>query len=368
MTEPIIQILPFVGLAFLIGTVIGSFLNVVIHRVPRGESVVTPGSHCPHCGAGIRPVDNLPGLGFLRRRGRCRDCGGAIPGRYLLVELLTGLIFAGLFLKGGLVPETGFEMIFAAALVALIFIDAETRTLPNVITYPLLLFCLLAALWRGGWGEPLSYNFDLTLLFTTGVEEIEPRWLAVRGGLLIALAAPCFWLLDRLDLLLFGKYLDWEEIGTEPEMESLEIAAERRYERTIGMTIMAGLLAGAGWIWLGLRLGTTDPLALDGANDGLIGAVVGALVASLPLWLLRTVHFLARGMEGMGLGDVKLVAAIGAFLGWQGALSVLLLGSLSGSLIGLVMMRRSGERLRTAIPFGCFLGLAALVVLFRSTV
>jgi len=84
LTEPIIDFLPLVGLAFLFGTVIGSFLNVVIHRVPRGESVVTPGSHCPRCGAGIRPIDNIPLLGYLRRRGRCRDCGETIPGRYLL--------------------------------------------------------------------------------------------------------------------------------------------------------------------------------------------------------------------------------------------------------------------------------------------
>jgi leader peptidase (prepilin peptidase)/N-methyltransferase len=372
LTEPLINFLPFLGLAFLGGAIIGSFLNVVIHRVPRGESIVRPGSHCPACGHAIRPVDNIPLLGFILRQGRCRDCGGAISVRYPLVELLTATLFAGILWRNGPTPEAlpqvVIEMGFAAALVALIFIDAATRTLPNVITYPLFLGVLLATLWRGGWGEPISYNFDLTVLFTTGVTEPDPRWMAIRGGLLIALAAPGFWLLDRLDLLLFGKYLEWEELGEEPGEEEQLAAATRRYERTIAGTMIVGLLAGAGWIWLAGQLALSDPLALGGADQGLLSALIGATVAGLPLWLLRTVHFLLRGMEGMGLGDIKLMAGIGAFLGWQGALSVLLLGSIAGVIGGLLLMRRSGERLQTAIPFGCFLGLAALLVLFRNTV
>jgi len=210
---------------------------------------------------------------------------------------------------------------------------------------------------------------------------VEPglnlTWVAIRGGLLIALAAPSLWLLDRIDLLLFGKYIELEEMGEEPcdpeeviwVMEAGELeAGHRRYERTILATVIGGLLAGSGWIFFSLRIGRIDPLALSGSADGLTLGVIGALVATVPLWLIRAIYFQLRGMEGMGLGDVKLMASIGAFLGWQGALSVLLLGSVGGSLVGILLVMQSGRRLRTAIPFGCFLGLAAIVVLFRNVI
>ena len=384
MPEPFIPLLLLTGLALLFGSIIGSFLNVVIHRIPRGESIVRPGSRCTHCGNPIRPIDNIPLLSFVLRRGRCRECLAPISWRYPLVELLTGIVFAAIVWNHGAAPESLLGMIFVSALIALIFIDAQTHTLPNVITYPLLLFSLLGAAWRGGWGEPIGYNFDLSLIFNVG-EVAEPGLnltrVAIRGGLLIAFAAPSLWLLDRIDLLLFGKYIELEEMGEEmgdemgdPEEVTWVMdagvmeAGHRRYERTILATVIGGLLAGSGWIFFSLRIGRIDPLALSGSADGLTLGVIGALVATVPLWLIRAIYFQLRGMEGMGLGDVKLMASIGAFLGWQGALSVLLLGSVGGSLVGILLMMQSGRRLRTAIPFGCFLGLAAIVVMFRNVI
>ena len=363
MTESVYVLLILTGFGSLFGLAIGSFLNVVISRVPHGESVVWPGSHCPNCGTAIRAIDNIPLLSFLRLGGRCRHCRGKISRRYPLVELLTAVIFAGIVWKNGGAPESLVEMAFAASMIALIFIDAGTRTLPNVITYPLLIGGLLANLWRWGWGDPLSYGFDFSLLFSSREEVFSAPWLAIRGGLLIGLAAPLLWLLDRLDLFLFGKYFEVEEFDatdgdfTPPESHS---------QAAIARIIIVGILAGIGWALFVILSGSDGQLTTSSADRGLITAVTGALVGVLPVWLLRTCYFQLRGREGMGLGDIKMMAGIGAFLGWQGALSVLLLGSTTGAIFGLVLARRGGAGLQTVIPFGCFLGLAALITLFRS--
>lgn len=354
------------GLALVFGAIIGSFLNVVIHRVPRGESVVWPRSRCPACGTAIRAIDNLPLFSFLWLRGRCHHCRTRISRRYPLVEVLTALVFAGLAWKSDASPESLTEMAFASMMIALIFIDAATRTLPNAITYPLLLGSLLANLWRSGWGDPLSHSFDLSLIFTvTGAsgEESSVVDLAIRGGLLIALAAPFLWMLDRLDLFLFGKYFEPEDDSAnneewEPRGSLIHGA--------IGRTILIGLLAGIAWALFVLHSGSAGRLVTSSADRGLVTAVIGTLVGVVPVWLLRTSYFHLRGREGMGLGDIKMMAGIGAFFGWQGALSVLLLGSTTGAVFGIIQARREGAGMQTAIPFGCFLGLAALVTLFRT--
>ncbi|MFM8394285.1 MAG: prepilin peptidase, partial [Acidobacteriota bacterium] len=329
-------------LAAICGAVIGSFLNVVIHRVPRGESVVWPGSHCPACGMGIRPLDNIPLLSFMLLRGRCRNCEAEISRRYPLVELTTALLFGALVWKNGATPEVLLEMGFVATIVSLIIIDTETRTLPNVITYPLLLGGLLATLWRSGWGEPISYSFDLTLLFTAGEAAPTLLYPAIRGAVLIGLATPVLWLIDRLDLLLFGKYFEWEEFGSsedyeDDDQEAWIEQAERIHNRVIIGSMLIGLLVAAGWFVGVQHYGEADRLAIENAYQGLSAGVAGALVGAAPLWLLRTFHFYLRGREGMGLGDIKLMAGIGAFLGWQGALGTILLGSISGSIVGLLL-------------------------------
>jgi leader peptidase (prepilin peptidase) / N-methyltransferase len=368
----IIPLLLLTILATTFGAVIGSFLNVVIHRVPRGESVVWPGSHCPACGVGIAPLDNLPLLSFILLRGRCRRCQSPISLRYPLVELATALIFGALVWKNGVTPETLIEMVFVGAILSLIVIDIETRTLPNIITYPLLLIGLLASLWRSGWGEPIRYSFDLSLLLVSGESAFDPLQIGIQGALLIGLAIPVLWLVDRLDLLLFGKYFEWEDLGSDSDTvtEGIEDGwserAELLHDRMVYGSLISGLLIGAGWFIGVQHYGDLDRLAIENASQGLTAGVSGALVGALPVWLLRTFHFYLRGREGMGLGDVKLLAGIGAFLGWQGALGTILLGSISGSIVGLLLLRRSKEGLQTTIPFGCFLGLAALLILFKT--
>src|SRR5215510_9615189 len=127
----------------VLGAMIGSFLNVIIHRLPREQSIVFPKSTCPKCGAAIHFYDNVPILSFLILRGRCRACGAPISARYPMVEALCALLFAAVTWREGLSYALAFDLAFAASLLALIFIDAEHMILPNAITYPGIVFALI---------------------------------------------------------------------------------------------------------------------------------------------------------------------------------------------------------------------------------
>ena len=257
----------FVAAAGLVGAIIGSFLNVVIHRVPREESIAFPASHCPSCGAAIRPYDNIPVVSWAVLRGRCRSCRAPISARYPAVELLTATLFALTFwLHSGLTWSLPFDLAFVAALVALVFIDAEHMLLPNVITYPGIVVAVVARLF--------VHNLY-------GV-----------GGLCGAHACPPPWTLSLVNSLL-------------------------------------GALVGGGFLWL-----------------------VG--------WLWERV----RGVEAMGLGDVKMMLMVGAYLGWPLTLLSVFVGVLSGSLAGVGLMLKRGERdMQMMLPFGIFLGVGSLVSL-----
>jgi leader peptidase (prepilin peptidase)/N-methyltransferase len=137
---------PEIVLAGLAGAVIGSFLNVVVHRVPLGESIVSPGSRCPDCGAPVKAYDNLPVVSWLFLRGRCRECGARISGRYPLVELLTAAVFAAVVAVRGFDDDLLLELPFVAALIALAAIDLDHRLLPNKIVYPLAVWGVVATL------------------------------------------------------------------------------------------------------------------------------------------------------------------------------------------------------------------------------
>lgn len=348
--------------ALILGMIIGSFLNVVIYRVPLGRSVVFPGSACPSCGAPIRPMDNIPLISYLLLGGKCRNCKAGIPVSYPAVEVLTGIVFAVIVRRSEAEWTALLELAFAATLIALIFIDARHQLLPNVITYPLFLFALVASALRSGWGAPIVYAFDLSFIFVAPETGFPVIRAAVIGGLLPALAVPGFLLIDKLDLLLFNKYIEWEEMN-EDEAAAEDPDAERRYDRTILIVMLLGLACGLAWTIATLTLGHEHQTAFENAYDGLLRASAGAFVAGLLTWWIRAVYFYVRGFEGMGLGDVKLMAAIGAFLGWQGAFSALLIGSIIGAVIGGAMAFRNRTGLRTALPLGVFLGAAAIFVM-----
>jgi leader peptidase (prepilin peptidase)/N-methyltransferase len=135
-----------VALAGVVGAVVGSFLNVVIHRLPRGESLVHPRSRCPGCGKQIASYDNVPILSWLALRGRCRHCGEPISPRYPVVELLTALVFAAVVLVRGFDDDLILELPFVAALIALAGIDLDHKLLPNKIVYPLAAYGVIATL------------------------------------------------------------------------------------------------------------------------------------------------------------------------------------------------------------------------------
>jgi leader peptidase (prepilin peptidase) / N-methyltransferase len=137
---------PEIAVAAAAGAVIGSFLNVVAHRVPRGESLVSPGSHCPGCGAEVKPYDNIPVVSWLILRGRCRNCGMRISPRYPLVELATAIAFAAVVAVRGFDNDLVLELPFVAALIALAAIDFDYKLLPNKIVYPLAAYGVIATL------------------------------------------------------------------------------------------------------------------------------------------------------------------------------------------------------------------------------
>jgi leader peptidase (prepilin peptidase) / N-methyltransferase len=136
---------PALEIAFiaLLGAILGSFLNVVIYRLPRGESLSSPGSRCPSCGAPIAPYDNVPILSWLLLRGRCRHCGASISPRYPTVELLTAVAFAAVVAVRGFDDDLLLELPFVACLIALAGIDLDHKLLPNKIVYPMAVYGLV---------------------------------------------------------------------------------------------------------------------------------------------------------------------------------------------------------------------------------
>ncbi|MEK6302047.1 MAG: prepilin peptidase [Acidobacteriota bacterium] len=258
----------FGGALFVFGLIIGSFLNVVIYRLPKRESIVFPGSHCPACNAEIKPYDNIPVLSYVILGGRCRSCAVRISAVYPAVELLVGVLYLLCFLRDGLSLNLLADVVFVSLIVPLVFIDLHHKLLPDRITYP---------------------GFAVLLV--------------------LRLLAPDPWILAHTPR------------------------------------------------WFGLERGPDWAVAL-------LGAVLGAAVGAGSLWLVREVYFRLRKVEGMGLGDVKMMLMAGAFLGWQLTLLTIFLGSLLGSIIGLLMIGLRGGNMRMAIPFGVFLGPAAIIALY----
>lgn len=258
---------------FVFGALVGSFLNVVIHRVPNEQSIVFPNSACPKCKNPIKPYDNLPILSWLFLGGKCRNCKEKISARYPAVELLTALLFVLTFWAIGFNAFLPVALIFVAVMISLIFIDAEHMILPNVINFPLLGFALL-------------------------VRIIYP--------------------------LLFGA----------------EYFADLRHAPLSAMQNLP--------VWL----------------VSLIGAVLGGLVGGGFLWLIGEIWKRLRGVDAMGLGDVKMMFAVGALLGWRLTLLTLFLGAFSGAIIGVFVVSRQKEKdMQTQIPFGIFLGIGSIAAL-----
>ena len=238
-TLPPLLALIFAG-AF--GAIVGSFLNVCIHRLPLGASIVWPSSACPHCKRELSWYENIPVFSYLALRAQCRTCKEPISLRYPLIEAMTSAMFVAAWWYYGPGPLLASRLVFGCALIVLFAIDLEHHLLPNVITLP---------------GIVLGFAFS----FVT-----EPGWVAS----------------------------------------------------------LIGLLAGGG-----------------------------------SLYLIAVVYFWVRHEEGLGMGDPKMLAMIGAFLGWKLTLVTLMIASLTGSVVGVGLIAAGRGSMKYALPFGCFLAVGA---------
>jgi len=228
--------------AALFGAVIGSFLNVCIHRLPRGASIVWPASACPSCGRALSWFENIPIVSYIFLGGRCATCRAPISPRYLIVESLTAAMFALAWWYYGPGPLLASRLVFGCALIVLFAIDLEHHLLPNVITLP-----------------------------------------GIAIGLLLSVINP------------------------------------------------------PGW------------------KSSLLGVAVGGGV----LFLIAEGYYRIRHEEGLGMGDVKMLAMIGAFLGWPLMLLSLMIASLAGSIIGVALIATGRGTMKYALPFGTFLAIGA---------
>lgn len=241
-----------IGLCFLLGLLIGSFLNVVIWRLPRGESLSHPGSHCPGCGHAVRPYDNVPVVSWLLLRGRCRDCGARISPRYPLVELLTGVLFGVMAWEFGATWELPAYLYLVAVGVALAFIDLDTRRLPNALTLPsyvvgLVLLAVPAVLDSRpddlvravlGAAALFGFYFLLALIYPAGMGFGDVKLAGVLGLYLGFLG----W--DAVIVGGFAGFLIGAVVGV-----GLMVAgrARRRTAVPFGPSMLAGTLVGVLW-------------------------------------------------------------------------------------------------------------------------
>jgi leader peptidase (prepilin peptidase)/N-methyltransferase len=385
---------------FAFGAAVGSFVNVVAWRLPRGGSIVAPPSRCPVCGARLSWRENLPVLGWILLRGRCRRCGVAISPRYLVMELLVGALFTGLFLLLYLPrPDSwwtlgsenwwvlrqlrgswpGFIVLLAllGALVPITLIDARTYLIPIGLT---LFIALVAA---GGWALQSAIPQSWPVPPSAPALPLPPNGaavgLAALGGVAgaIALALVLSRGLWRRSFHDYESFLrPGETLGEYPHARR-EALRELWHLGPIAGGIALGTGIGGWW----LAEGSTLPRVVEALSAVSLGYLVGGGL----VWLVRILGTLAFGREAMGLGDVHLLGAVGAALGWVDAVAVFLIAPFlgiawaiaAGVLSARSMARLLGwrwrrlRRLRGMIremPYGPHLAVAAVLVVFLRPV
>jgi leader peptidase (prepilin peptidase)/N-methyltransferase len=344
--------------AFLIGACIGSFLNVVIYRVPLGMSVNEPKrSFCPHCKYAIPMWLNLPLVSWLQLRGKCRSCGAPIAFRYFAVELVTALLFAALWhvYAADALQVVPFLWLLAALLVAITFIDAEHLIIPTALTWAGSIAGLIAcALWpvlpmlggaeHGGWLDGLKHG---------GI-----GWLAGFGGL---------WVVVQLGKMAFGK-----KAMKFDKPESWHLREPRDDNDAMHFVIGDDEIA-----WWDMFSRKTDRLIIDCTDIRVDGESTGAgklIVRETEIELPDgTKHQIANlksldgtatstviPREAMGIGDIHLLGMIGAFFGWTGVFFSLFSASIYAIIAAVIGRIGFGRQL----PFGPFLALGCLTWAF----
>ncbi len=376
--------LAWVVFIFVLGACVGSFLNVVVWRLPRGESLSFPGSHCPQCGKGIRWYDNIPMLSYLMLRGRCRACRGRISPRYPLIELLTAVLVTGLYVAYfHLHLRTG--------------VGAWDRAWPIYISHAALLCGLLVCsiVDIESFIVPLEVCWFVTLLSLVAAAYRPHPWLPAPAA---ATGAACFGAAAGLAVslglqklhILQPSFLDAEDKPTPPapsggrkepsagEPRSVALSAAHgvnpRVEMLRELLFLAPALLGAGLAYLLSarvdavteawgRLHTTWSL---GAHLGsLEAAMLGYFVGGLWIWGVRILGTFAFGREAMGLGDVHILAAVGAATGWAAPSLAFFVAPFFGLLWALYLFASRNQR---ELPYGPWLAIASIFVMLTYDV
>jgi leader peptidase (prepilin peptidase)/N-methyltransferase len=338
---------------FALGCIVGSFLNVCIHRLPSGMSIVTPRSHCPHCKYSIPWYLNIPLVTWLALRGRCKNCGAPISLRYFVVELLTGAAFLSCWLAFGnashplqSMPVALVYAIFLAGLIVATFIDFEHFIIPDEITL-------------GGMAAGFAASFFLPSLHDASALNVGMR----RSFIGAIVGAGAIYTILRMGKWLFGRQrvklpVETKIIFTDTSVHlpDKEIPYEELFYRRSDVIVLHARtveLVDRGYQDVLVRL---SPSALEIGEEKMNPDDVPCMEA------VSTEIVLPR--EAMGLGDVKFMGAIGAFLGWQGVMFSLMLSSIIGAVVGvtLIVMRR--REWSSRMPYGPYIALAAAIWIF----
>jgi leader peptidase (prepilin peptidase)/N-methyltransferase len=361
---------------FAIGACVGSFLNVVIYRIPRSLSLISPPSQCPNCHAKLAWYDNVPVLGWIYLRGKCRYCRAPISPRYPIVEAITGLLFVFyylMFFSEGLKPPGemtwpiyGLYMALISGLFASSVIDAELYIIPAGIPWFLAAAGVIvhaAADTHTSAGSLLDPPFALALAAGAALGlAISVVLLQIR---VLPLSFPDGNLLesDRADLADAAQrgQPPADEAQMPPEHSPAEIRREIRKEM---LFLMPPLVLGGLSLFLFLHVPPVRDLWQSAAQidwlNAALGAVMGALVGGFIIWFTRIAGSYIMGKEAMGLGDVHLMAGIGAVLGAGMAAVTFFLAPFAGIVAGgYLWLTRS----RRQLPYGPYLSLAAAVVM-----
>jgi leader peptidase (prepilin peptidase)/N-methyltransferase len=333
---------------FVFGCMVGSFLNVCIHRLPLGQSIVSPPSHCPHCNYSIPWYLNVPLVTWLWLRGKCANCRAPISPRYFLVELLTGVAFLTCWLSFGSnsAALALVYCVFLAGLIAASFIDLEHFIIPDEITFGGIAVGFLCSM------------FVPRLHYVTGTTDslkLSMIGIAVGGGLI--------YLILRVGKFLFGR-------------QKIQLASEA----SIVFTETTVILPDREIPYEELFYRKSDTISLHARTVEMIDRCYADVVVRLSPAKLTigddefnpeaTPHLEAvtgeiqLPREAMGLGDVKFMAAIGAFLGWQAVVFALMVSSIIGSVVGvsLIVLRRHAWSHR--LPYGPYIALAGVIWIF----
>ena len=333
---------------FAFGSIVGSFLNVCIYRMPLELSVVTPPSHCPHCKYSIPFYLNVPLLTWLSLHGKCKNCGAPISPRYFVVELLTGVAFMACWLAyGHSAPWIALVYcLFLAGLMAATFIDFEHFIIPDEITI-------------GGAVAGFVISFFLPQLHD--VKSVGQGMVQAAIGILVG--SGMVYAVLRLGKLLFGRQkvkldADTRIVFTETALclPDQEIPYEEIFYRESDVvTLKARTVELVDRSYRDVKLRLSSHRLKIGEEE---------IEPETVLHLEAICSELVLPREAMGLGDVKFMAAIGAFLGWQGAVFSLMASSVIGSVVGvtLIVMRRSEWSSR--MPYGPYIALAAVLWIF----